>query len=191
MSRLVILLSRIQHLNSFESGSNPDFLRRQSSHRPSVSDWGLPEHAGSPESWSHAHPFSTPLDPCVWGRRPPDSLRTLAKDSAILWKRNELKYFSKLRRRQDKDKKRHRKEVEDMVVFTFPSPCGIWNTPARFWVFSLDSIGIWVSEGKSSALFYKRHCTRPVSAGLFLYSWAEIKGRINVTGKNLGWRWRP
>lgn len=54
MSRLVILLSRVQHLNSFESRSDPHFLRRQSSHQPPVSDQGLPEHEEGPRE----------LEPC-------------------------------------------------------------------------------------------------------------------------------
>ena len=71
MSRLVILLSRIQHLNSFESGSSPDFLRRQSSHQPSVSDWGLPECAGgSPGELEPRPPLQHPLRP-MHVRTPP------------------------------------------------------------------------------------------------------------------------
>lgn len=191
MRRLVILLSRIQHLNSFESGSNPDFLRRQSSHQPSVSDWGLPECEGGPGELESRPSLQHPLRP-RHVRTPPSWFTShcsqgLCNTVEEKW----AQILQQIKKKKGQRQKRHRKEVEDMAVFTFHSLCGIWNTPARFWVFSLDSIGIWVSEGKPSALFYRRHCTRPVSTGLFLHSWAEIKGRINVTGKNLGWRWRP
>lgn len=175
MSRLVILLSRVQHLSSFESGSNPHFLRRQSSHQPPVSDRGLSEHEEGPRE----------LQPCP-------SLQHCLKPTLLLhlsWSqglcnmvKKWIQILQQINKKKDKDKKSQRKKLR-----TWPSPhfTPLWNPmkhPARFLVFSLDSTGIWVSKGKPSALFCK-DCTRPMSTGLFLHSWLKLRKEYMSQGR--------
>lgn len=134
MSELVIWLSRVF---SILTVWNQD-LTCVSLQKRVVFEWGLLEPEEVSEIWSLAQRFRAPLSgengwytwtPELCWEVPPDSLSCYNKELRVTWwQRNDFWYIRKLRERENNGKKSHSKEVEDTNIFTFHSPCGIWDT---------------------------------------------------------------